>query len=806
MAIIEKVTLVDDYSAKAKKIQASTSAMASAMDAIRGNASKMGSALKSAFSRKYSVDVKDTGVANVNNRLKDLQTSLKGLNRPYNITITAKMSVLDKIKSNLGTIKSKAEGLGSSIKSSFRNFKVDYSTFKAAKKEAKDMEKALRNLTGRKHKIDIGMENPIKTAFKGGFSKMFGGLKSGFSKIGGFFSKLNPFKRSKDGEPRETDDGGGGGPGLIKSIVGGNLITGAITKGIGAITNVAGSTMGAGFNRLQNIESAKARLKGFGYDNKQVNQITKSATNAVTGTQYSMGDAMTASSGAIAAGIKPGELEGYLKEVGNAAAATGSDFNDVASIMNKVKTTGHLQADEMRQLSDRGLPVLAKLAENAGVSVDEMSKKISKGNVSFDEFRKAVKSASGNASEEVAKTWGGAKDNFKSALAKIGAGILGGNDTEDGSQGGLFGLMTPALLEVNKALNGLVPTFKNVGDGLKNFVTGGIKKGQKAFGQAKDFLAPITKKIGSKIKMDDVKGFIGGGIEKVKSGLSAAKDFMAPALEKARDGLGKTFDKLVEVFGPLKEKLTGAFDTLVEAFSPVMDALSGLFGDSVGSGFDVLGGVIDIVAGAFGVLADVIVALQPVWELLASFLTDVVIPAISDLGTWIGDTLVPKIVELADVVGGWVKDAFTFIGDAVNIAKAAFDTIKGAIDTAVDAFFSIPSKIASALSGIGGAVMGAIGGIFGGKKKNATGTSYFSGGLTQINEQGQEMMKLPQGTKIYPAGATRRAIEKEARNTSSTPAPTSPGQIVINVNGANMTNKDVGRVISNELKRLGVVV
>lgn len=796
MAIIEKVTLVDDYSAKAKKIQASTSAMASAMDSIRGNACKMGAALKSAFSRKYSVDIKDTGVANVNNRIKSLQSTLNGLNRPYNITITAKMGVMDKIKSNMSSIKSKA----SEMKASFRNFKLDYSTFKQAKKEAKDMEKALRNLTGRKHKIDIGMENPIKTAFKGGFSKMFGGLKSGFSKIGGFFSKLNPFKKSKsEGGPVDSD---GGGPGLIKSIVGGNLITGAITKGIGAITNVAGSTIGAGFNRLQNIESAKARLKGFGYDNKQVNQITKSATNAVTGTQYSMGDAMTASSGAIAAGIKPGELEGYLKEVGNAAAATGSDFNDVASIMNKVKTTGHLQADEMRQLSDRGLPVLAKLAENAGVSVDEMSKKISKGNVSFDEFRKAVKSASGNASEEVAKTWGGAKDNFKSALSKIGAGILGGNDTEDGSQGGLFGLMTPALLKVNKVLNDMVPTFKNVGDGLKNFVTGGIEKGQKAFTKAKDFLSPITKKIGSKIKMDDVKSFIGGGIEKAKTGLSAAKDFLTPALEKARDGIGQTFDKLVEVFGPIKEKFATAFDTLAEAFAPVMESLSGLFGEGTGTGFDILGGVIDVVAGAFGVLADVIVALQPVWELLGSFIANTVIPALSSLGSWIGDTLVPKIVELADMVGGWVKDAFTFIGDAVNAAKTTFDNLVGAVKSAADALAGLPGKIggwvsdkinsAKAFLGIG--------------KKNATGTSYFSGGLTRINERGEEMMRLPQGTKIYPAGATRKAIEKEARNTSSTPAPTSPGQIVINVNGANMTNKDVGRVISNELKRLGVVV
>lgn len=749
MAIIEKVTLVDDYSAKAKKIQASTSAMASAMDAIRGNASKMGSALKSAFSRKYSVDIKDTGVANVNNRLKDLQASLKGLNRPYNISITAKMGVMDKIKANLGSIKSAATQTGSSIKSSFRNFKVDYSTFKAAKKEAKDMEKALRNLTGRKHKIDIGMENPIKSAFKGGFDKMFGGLKSGFSKIGGLFSKLNPFKGSSGGGP-----GGGESQSIMKSIIGGNLITGAITKGLGAVTNLAGSTVGAGMTRLENIQAAKARLRGQTnddgsrkFDDAAIKNISKSAMDAVTGTAYGFGDAMSTASSAIAAGVKEKDLGGYLKGVANISAATGSDFNSIGAIMNKIQTTGRLQGDELMQLSDRGLPMLEKIAEMKGVDQNTARDMISKGQISSQDAFKAATMAAGNSASEMNKTWDAAKMNFGSALSKLGAGLLGGSE---GEEGGIFGAMTPALLKVNKVLNGLIPTFQKVGDSVKTFVAGGFKM--------------------------------------------------------AKEGFGKIKDKLGEAFGPIKEKLASAFDTLKEAFAPVVEAFSGLFDGGMGESFDLLGGVIDLVAGAFGVLADVIVALNPVWQVLSSFITNIVLPAFSSIASFVVDTVVPKFSELAEMVGGWVKEAFQLIGDAVNIAKAAFDTIKGAIDTAVDAFFSIPSKIASALGGLGGAIKGAIGGIFGGKKKNATGTSYFPGGLTQINERGQEMMKLPMGTKIYPAGATRRAIEKEARSVIPTPAPASPGQIVINVNGANMTNGEVGRVISNELKRLGVVV
>lgn len=771
MAIIEKVTLVDDYSAKAKKITASTSAMASAMDSIRGNASKMGSALKSAFSRSYKVDIKDIGSNRVNNSLNMIQGKLDKLNKPYSIEITAKDSALNKLKSNLTSIKDSAKFIKKPLNNAFasaRSFKMDLSTFREAKREARNLERELKNLTGKRHKVNIDMENPIKSAFKGGFDKMFGGLKSGLA-------KLNPFKAfgGGGGGGSASSGGDGGGPGLIKSIVGGNLITGAITKGLGIVTSAASSTLGAGAKRLGDIQSAKARLRGQvnadgsrKFDDSAIASISDSAMKAVTGTAYGYGDAMSTASSAIAANVKPEKLEGYLKGVANISAATGSDFNDIGAIMNKIQTTGKLQGDELMQLSDRGLPILSKIAEMKGVDDNTARDMISKGQISADDAFKAATLAAGNSAAEMGGTWEGAKMNFGSALSKLGAGLLGGSE---GEEGGIFGAMTPALLKVNEVLNGLIPTFQTVGDTLS--------------------------------------GFVSGGFEKAKEGFAKVGEFLGPAKEKFQEGFGNLTEKIGEVIGPLKEKFSAAFETLGEAFAPVKDAFSGLFEGGIDGSFDLLGSVVDIVAGAFGVLADVIVALNPVWQLLASFITGVVFPAFQMIGSFIVGSVVPAFQTIAEMVGGLVKAAFEQVSNAVNVAKAAFDTIKGAIDTAVDAFFSIPGKIASALSGIGGAIKSAIGGIFGGKKKHATGTDYFSGGLTQINEQGQEMMRLPTGTKIYPAGATRRAIEKEARAVSPVSNNGDSGRpIVININGANMTNSDVGRVISDELKRLGVVV
>ncbi len=50
---------------------------------------------------------------------------------------------------------------------------------------------------------------------------------------------------------------------------------------------------------------------------------------------------------------------------------------------------------------------------------------------------------------------------------------------------------------------------------------------------------------------------------------------------------------------------------------------------------------------------------------------------------------------------------------------------------------------------------------------HATGTKYFGGGLTKINERGEELIKLPTGSKIYPAGETSDIIAREMKGSNA---------------------------------------
>jgi hypothetical protein len=68
-----------------------------------------------------------------------------------------------------------------------------------------------------------------------------------------------------------------------------------------------------------------------------------------------------------------------------------------------------------------------------------------------------------------------------------------------------------------------------------------------------------------------------------------------------------------------------------------------------------------------------------------------------------------------------------------------------------------------------GSVLGKVGSLFGGKPgNNAAGTEWWSGGATYLAEHGPELVNLPQGSKVTPAGETRRLL---AANDTGTRGP-----------------------------------
>ena len=226
-----------------------------------------------------------------------------------------------------------------------------------------------------------------------------------------------PFEGSLLGQVRGLGDKVVGGIG--KSIMGGVAAVGAAAGG------VLGVALFKGFDRLQSIEQAEAKLSGLGHSTEGVAKIMDNALKAVEGTAYGMGDAASIAATMVAAGVKPGdELTRVLSLVGDSAQIAGVSMGEMGAIWSKAAATGKVGGEIMAQIGERGIPILQMLADHYGVTAEEASKMVSKGEVDFATFADVMEGTLGGAAKKGGETFAGGLANVQAALGRLGAKML----------------------------------------------------------------------------------------------------------------------------------------------------------------------------------------------------------------------------------------------------------------------------------------------------------------------------------------------------------------------------------------------
>lgn len=382
--------------------------------------------------------------------------------------------------------------------------------------------------------------------------------------------------------------------GGIANAVGKIAKTALVATGAVAVAGL-GAALVKGFNRLNAIDTAQAKLRGLGNSAADVDVIMQNALASVRGTAFGLGDAATVAAQAVAAGIKPGQqLEGVLKSVANSAAAAGTDLNDMGSIYAKVASLGKAQNDVLQQVADRGIPIYQALGNQLGVTADEVFKLASQGKIGFEQFEAAMTAASGTVASEIGGTLTGSLDNFGAALGRVGAGILGG----------AFPLLAPAIQRVTAALGPfetsaaalgavigekLQPFIESLVSGIERisagFATGGIDGAVLALGQLSPifaFIAPLASSLASVVPVL-AKALGEVGRELVSSGAIEALAKVAiellPVLAQVLIAVIPLLPVLAKVVSavlvPALELLAGALGDNFTAFGALFGLLSG---------------------------------------------------------------------------------------------------------------------------------------------------------------------------------------------------------------------------------------
>ena len=274
-----------------------------------------------------------------------------------------------------------------------------------------------------------------------GFGKAFGSqLSSSVPGLSGF-SQLTSQYESAAGKA---------------GAVAGRALGLAFTTAAGAAIGAASYTLFKGFERYQALDAAKNRLDHLndsfvklGKTGVDVTATMKTVNDVVMGTPFSLSDAFTQATTAIASGVT--NIKQYMTDVADAAAFAGTDIASIGQAFSLVVNQGKVDAG-LLQNQLQNIPFRAWLQEiYQGVDI---SKAISDGRIGIEQLQYAVEKFASGTAKSAGDTIAGAIENMQTAVARLGANFLSalfGKPTEDAN--GLkeaIDQITERLDDVNK--------------------------------------------------------------------------------------------------------------------------------------------------------------------------------------------------------------------------------------------------------------------------------------------------------------------------------------------------------------------
>ena len=335
-------------------------------------------------------------------------------------------------------------------------------------------------------------------------------------------------------------------------------IAGAIGGlGIGAIFG-AGGILTAGLDRLKTLQQSTVQLS-LKLKPEDIKNLQNEIKAAVEGTPISLDKAMQAVPKAISAGMNTGEVKQLITDLANMTASTGgqASFEQLAVIMDQVRSKTKLTGEEMQQLVDAGVDVRGMLKEAFGWNDKTLENNLTRGKVGATQLQQAIQKVYGSVqnadgskglAKRMGETFDGAIGNLKASAARLGANfiaaVLGKKADEDPLKDFALGLGN-----ITEALNGMGAWVTAHRDDIHN-----------VFVKAKDGAVGLwngAKKVWEwLVKAKDIATDVG---TKIADGFNKGRDAVGNLWTAASEKFDKIKSKVSEIVNDLKKKFDGIF-------------------------------------------------------------------------------------------------------------------------------------------------------------------------------------------------------------------------------------------------------
>ena len=502
------------------------------------------------------------------------------------------------------------------------------------------------------------------------------------------------------------------------------------TAAAGAVTALAVKT---GLSEAMDLEGYRLQLETATKDTQKASEIMKYAIDLANRTPFEGGELVEAASKFEAMGMAAKQ---WLPLAGDMAAATNKSFDQATEALIDAQT------GELERLKEFGI-TKAKIMEQGEKMFSDVQLVNSKGQiVNQEKFNEALVSLMqerfAGGMEKQAGTikglWSTVTGVTKSALANM-VGI-----TTDGS------VRTGSALDLLKggvsSLAGRLEQWQQDGtlDAIAQRLDQGIARGADLASQAFQWLQangdtllarlkPLAATIAAfkiaKLGLDAVNAANNFALY-TKTVVLVTRANLVSSASWVKNTAAMVANKAGIIATTIASKAAAAGTGLLTA---AQWALNAAF-VATPIGWIVLGIMAVVAAG---------VALYKNWDTVRETASALWEKAKGVFGG-IRDTVTGAFSSAKEAVGGffdWIGDKLSWLDEKIEGIPVLGDLYKGVKGAG--------SWIATAIQG------------------NALGTTYFSGGLTRVNERGGEILDLPSGTRIIPHDVSNRMASEAAR-------------------------------------------
>lgn len=382
-------------------------------------------------------------------------------------------------------------------------------------------------------------------------------------------------------------------------------------------------------------------------------------------------------------GVEAEEIVPTLRRIGDIASGTGNNIAELAELYGKAQVQGRLMAEDINQLTGRGIPIIAELAKQFGVAESEVRGLVSSGQVGFSNLEEAFVSLTSEGgkfydmtaimSETSAGKMATLKDSFEQVADIVGARLL------------------PVFDAAVEKVQRWVQWFVELDEGTQNIIV--------AVGGFAAAMGPLLLAVGTalkywplmKIGIKALTGPIGLTMAAVVAlGIAWAK--WGDDIKWIVNSTVAAVVKFAQDVAKRLEWLTGPLATLLTAWWEFEKAVVKLMGDLAAF---VIGKAAEIVTGLFEWLRDKLAplgrAVETVIQPIVTFFGDLsrsVVRISEEIVAKVWDVFTGGLRRVADGVAtglGWITDKFqhmsdvlvgnSIVPDMVQLIKAEFDDL-----------------------------------------------------------------------------------------------------------------------------------